>query len=53
MQQGNNNQVSYELVATPDEIVSGYLNPFNKVNKLITKNAVQNILVKTFMQCFI
>jgi len=46
MQQGNNNQVSYELVATPDEIVSGYLNPFNKVNKLITKNAVQNILKK-------
>jgi ribonuclease-3 len=42
----NNNQVSYELVATPDEIVSGYLNPFNKVNKLITKNAVQNILKK-------
>jgi len=44
---GNNmNQVSYELVATPDEVVSGYLNPFNKVNKLITKNAVQNILKK-------
>ena len=42
----NNNQVSYELVATPDEIVSGYLNPFNKVNKLFTKNAVQNILKK-------
>lgn len=42
----NCNQVSYELVATPDEIVSGYLNPFNKVNKLITKNAVQNILKK-------
>jgi len=42
----NNNQVSYELVPTPDEIVSGYLNPFNKVNKLITKNAVQNILKK-------
>lgn len=42
----NNNSVSYELVATPDEIVSGYLNPFNKVNKLLTKNAVQNILKK-------
>lgn len=41
-----NNRVSYELVATSDEIVSGYLNPFNKVNKLITKNAVQNILKK-------
>jgi len=40
------NQVSYELVTTPDELVSGYLNPFNKVNKLITKNAVQNILKK-------
>ena len=40
------NQVAYELVATPDELVSGYLNPFNKVNKLITKNAVQNILKK-------
>jgi ribonuclease-3 len=42
----NQNQVSYEIVATPDEVVSGYLNPFNKVNKLITKNAVQNILKK-------
>jgi ribonuclease III len=40
------NKVSYELVATPDEIVSGYINPFNKVNKLITKNTVQNILKK-------
>jgi ribonuclease-3 len=40
------NQVAYELVATPDEVVSGYLNPFNKVNKLLTKNAVQNILKK-------
>jgi ribonuclease-3 len=40
------NRVSYELVATPDEIVNGFLNPFNKVNKLITKNAVQNILKK-------
>ena len=40
------NQVSYELVATPDELVSGFINPFNKVNKLITKNAVQNILKK-------
>ena len=44
--QHNYNKVSYELVATPDEIVSGYINPFNKVNKLITKNAVQNILKK-------
>ena len=42
----NYNKVSFELVATPDEIVSGYINPFNKVNKLITKNAVQNILKK-------
>jgi len=42
----NRNQVSYELIATPDEVVSGYLNPFNKLNKLITKNAVQNILKK-------
>ena len=42
----NYNKVSYELVATPDEIVSGYINPFNKVNKLLTKNAVQNILKK-------
>ena len=43
----NSNKVSYELVATPDEVVSGYLNPFNKVNKLFTnKNAVQNILKK-------
>jgi ribonuclease-3 len=41
-----NNGVSYELITTPDELVSGYLNPFNKVNKLITKNAVQNILKK-------
>lgn len=40
------NQVSYELVPTPDELVSGFINPFNKVNKLITKNAVQNILKK-------
>ena len=44
--QQNYNKVSYELVATPDEIVSGYINPFNKVNKLITKNTVQNILKK-------
>ena len=42
----NYNKVSFELVATPDEIVSGYINPFNKVNKLLTKNAVQNILKK-------
>jgi ribonuclease-3 len=42
----NRNQVAYEIIATPDELVSGYLNPFNKVNKLITKNAVQNILKK-------
>ena len=42
----NVNKVSYELVATPDEIVSGYVNPFNKANKLLTKNAVQNILKK-------
>lgn len=42
----NINKVSYELVATPDEIVSGYINPFNKVNKLLTKNSVQNILKK-------
>ena len=40
------NQVSGELITTPDELVSGYLNPFNKMNKLITKNAVQNILKK-------
>ena len=40
------NKVSYELVATSDEIVSGYVNPFNKANKLLTKNAVQNILKK-------
>ena len=38
------NKVAFELVVMPDERVSGYLNPFNKVNKLITKNAVQNIL---------
>jgi hypothetical protein len=42
----NYNKVSFELVATSDEVVSGYINPFNKVNKLITKNAVQNILKK-------
>ena len=42
----NYNKVSYELVATPDEVVSGYINPFNKVNKLFTKNTVQNILKK-------
>jgi ribonuclease-3 len=42
----NYNKVSFELVATPDEIVSGYINPFNKVNKLLTKNSVQNILKK-------
>ena len=42
----NYNKVSYELIATPDEIVSGYINPFNKVNKLMTKNTVQNILKK-------
>ena len=42
----NNTRVAFELVSTPDEIVSGYLNPFNKVNKLITKNVVQNILKK-------
>ena len=40
------NKVSFELVATPDEIVSGYINPFNKVNKLLTKNTIQNILKK-------
>ena len=40
------NRVAYELVPTPDEIVSGYLNPFNKVNKLLDKNKVQNILKK-------
>lgn len=40
------NKVSYEVVATPDELVSGYLNPFNKVNKLVNKNTVQNILKK-------
>ena len=44
--QTSRNQVAYEIIATPDEVVSGYLNPFNKVNKLITKNAVQNILKK-------
>ena len=43
---GSTNRVSYELVATPDELVSGYLNPFNKVNKLLDKNKVQNILKK-------
>ena len=42
----NYNKVSYELIATPDEIVSGFINPFNKVNKLMTKNTVQNILKK-------
>jgi ribonuclease-3 len=42
----NTNKVSYELVLTSDEIVSGYLNPFNKVNKLLDKNKVQNILKK-------
>jgi len=42
----NINKVSYELVATSDELVSGYLNPFNKVNKLLDKNKVQNILKK-------
>ena len=42
----SNTQVAFELVPTPDELVSGYLNPFNKVNKLITKNVVQNILKK-------
>ena len=42
----NYNKVSYELVSTPDEIVNGYICPFNKVNKLITKNIVQNILKK-------
>jgi ribonuclease-3 len=40
------NKVSFELVPTPDEIVNGYINPFNKVNKLLTKNAIQNILKK-------
>jgi ribonuclease-3 len=44
--QQNYNKVSFELVATPDEIVSGYINPFNKVNKLLTKNTIQNILKK-------
>ena len=34
MENTNMNKVSYELVATSDELVSGYLNPFNKVNKL-------------------
>ena len=42
----NANKVSYELVATPDEVVSGFINPFNKVNKLLNKNVVQNILKK-------
>ena len=42
----NANKVCFELVATPDELVSGYLNPFNKVNKLLDKNKVQNILKK-------
>ena len=40
------NKVSYELIATPDELVSGYINPFNKHNKLMDKNKVQNILKK-------
>ena len=40
------NKVSYELVPTPDELVSGLINPFNKKNKLMDKNKVQNILKK-------
>jgi len=46
MTESNANKVSYELVATPDEVVSGFINPFNKVNKLLNKNVVQNILKK-------
>ena len=42
----NYNKVSYELVPTPDEVVSGFINPFNKLNKPFTKNAIQNILKK-------
>ena len=45
-QSSNYNKVSFELVPTPDEKVSGYINPFNKVNKLTSKNTVQNILKK-------
>ena len=46
MSNSNYNKVSFELVPTPDEIVSGSINPFNKVNKLLPKNTVQNILKK-------
>ena len=30
----NYNKVSYELIATSDEFVFGYINPFKKVNKV-------------------
>ena len=46
LQNTNYNKVSYELVATPDEVVNGFINPFNKVNKLLSKNIIQNILKK-------
>lgn len=42
----NHGIIASELVKTPDADVSGFVNPFNKVNKLLTKNVVQNILKK-------
>mgnify|MGYP003345910215 CR=1 FL=1 len=42
------NIIAREVVATPDTDVSGFVNPFNKVNKMLTKNAVQNILNSPF-----
>jgi ribonuclease-3 len=40
------NQVAREVVDKDDELVDGKLNPFNKKNKLLTSNNVQNILKK-------
>jgi ribonuclease III len=41
-----NNLVARELIDKADDLVDGKLNPFNKNNKLITENKVQNILKK-------
>ena len=40
------NLVSQELIDKDDNLVDGKLNPFNKKNKLLNENNVQNILKK-------
>ena len=41
-----NNTVSNELINKSDESVNGIINPFNKNNKSINENKIQNILKK-------